>query len=86
MRIRNLFTDKEDKIVIWQAPSPLLVLWLCMTLVQHVLPHGWVHNLAELLSLGFLFTWSWLEITAGASYFRRGLGVVVLLAIIRSRI
>ena len=38
-----------------------------------------IHALFVMLSFGFIFTWAWLEITSGVNYFRRALGLSVLI-------
>jgi hypothetical protein len=50
------------------------------------LAHGRVAHGADLVFVGMIFVWAWLEITEGANGFRRLLGVVVLFWIVSSRI
>jgi hypothetical protein len=39
----------------------------------------------EALAFGSLFTWAWLELFQGVNYFRRALGLGVLIGVIASR-
>jgi hypothetical protein len=81
----KLFKDSNGKVVIWQTPNTPLVAWALFSVLTHVLPVGRWQFLAEYLSFGFIFTWAWLELTQGSSYFRRILGAVVLVVSIQSR-
>lgn len=70
--------DKHGNVVIWQRPSLPLWVWLASMLLIKILPNGQLNSVAELISFVSLFTWAWLEITQGASPFRRTLGAVVI--------
>ncbi|HEY9908282.1 MAG TPA: hypothetical protein V6D18_11845 [Thermosynechococcaceae cyanobacterium] len=37
------------------------------------------------MAFGSLFTWAWLELFQGVNYFRRSLGLIVLLGAIASK-
>lgn len=83
----NIFIrDKDGKIVIGQAPNVPIVLWFVCMLVARIVPDTSLRNGFEFLSVAFLFTWAYLEITEGSSYFRRVLGAVVLVGIILSKV
>lgn len=81
----GLFKDKNGKVVVWQFPNPALVLWVLATLVAKFTTDT-THDLANIIAFGALFTWAWLEIFAGASWFRRLLGLVVLVGAVRTRL
>lgn len=51
-----------------------------------ILPSGHWSTLAQVLSYGALFTWAWLELFEGVNYFRRALGLTVLLVVILSAV
>jgi hypothetical protein len=40
----------------------------------------------EVLAFGSLFTWAWEELFQGVNYFRRALGLLVLVSLIASKI
>jgi hypothetical protein len=82
----KIFRDRNGNIVLAQAPNLLIILWLATTILKLVFTTGRIDSLLEILSFGFLFTWAWAEITQGVNYFRRGLGTVVLLAIIGAKV
>ncbi|HEY9878804.1 MAG TPA: hypothetical protein V6D29_10130 [Leptolyngbyaceae cyanobacterium] len=76
------FRDSEGNIVIAQVPNLPIMLGLIATLLQFVLPTGTLQTAAELIAFGALFTWSWQELFDGVNYFRRALGLLVLVGII----
>ncbi len=86
MNIDKLFKDSKGKWVLWQKPNLLLIAWFVAMLLNRALPAGRADRLADLVAFGALFAWAWQEISRGDSYFRRVLGLVVLLAILASRI
>ena len=77
----DFFKDKKGQIVLFQAPNSPLIGWFLFTVLNLV----WSSNqpkilfLFGMLSFGFIFTWAWLEITSGVNYFRRTLGLLVLI-------
>lgn len=75
--ISKLFRDKHGHLVIWQFPNPPLWGWILSSVVGKLLPAGTIQHASTQLAQLFLFTWSYLEIRAGESLFRRVLGVIV---------
>ena len=82
----KLFKDDGGKIVIWQTPNIPLIGWAVFSVLTHILPTGRWQLFAGYVSFGFIFTWAWLELTQGISYFRRILGAAVLAVSIHSRL
>jgi hypothetical protein len=80
----RLFRDGTGEIVIGQPPNLPILIWLSATLLKLVFKTGQVNIALDLLAFSSLLYWSFLEITQGVNYFRRDLGVVVLIAIIIS--
>ncbi len=78
----RIFRDSEGKIVIAQMPNLPLLVWLAATLLQLFLTNGRLQTGADLIAFGALFTWAWQELFAGVNYFRRALGLIVLVGII----
>lgn len=73
----NIFRDPEGRIVIWQSPNLLLVVWVLCKLLVMVF-----HN--DNLEVGFshlgsaaLFAWAYLEVRSGVNTFRKILGFTV---------
>jgi len=80
--VKKFFTDKNGKLVLGQPPNLPIIGWFVCMVVALILPVGFLKNGFMNLSTAFLFLWSYLEITQGASYFRRFLGVVVLSVVV----
>ena len=78
--------DKDGHLAISQRPNLPIIVWVVAWLATHILPYGQANFTANLIAFGSLFTWAWLEIFDGDSYFRRTLGLVVMVAIIYSRL
>lgn len=84
--LAKFFRDKDGKVVLWQTPNMPLMGWALFLAISHLSPFDKWQIAAEYISFGFLFTWAWLEISNGATYFRRLLGLLVLIISIISRI
>jgi hypothetical protein len=84
--ISKFFKDNDGQLAISQKPNLPIIVWFISMLASHFLPYGQLNFAANLIAFGALFTWSWLEIFAGDSYFRRALGLVVMLALLYSRL
>lgn len=82
-RLANkLVRDKNNEIVWWQFPNPPLIGWFIFLVLAQVVAPGSIRTGFIQLSTGFLFVWSYLEITQGVTYFRRLLGGAILLAVL----
>ncbi len=80
------FKDSEGNIVLAQAPNLPLLVWLVATLLKLVLTSGSIYIALDAIAFGTLFTWAWQELFQGVNYFRRALGLVVLIIAIASKI
>ncbi len=80
----RLFRDGAGQIVIWQPPNLPILIWASAMLLKLVFQTGQVKLVLDLLAFSSLLYWSFLEITQGVNYFRRDLGVFVLIALIIS--
>jgi len=80
------FRDDEGNIVIAQKPNLPILLWFGATLLKFIVPEGNLYLILDTLAFGSIFTWAWLELFQGVNYFRRFLGLVVLLVIFASRL
>jgi hypothetical protein len=80
------FRDSEGKIVIAQMPNLPLLVGLAATFLQFVLPSGKIQTALDLVAFGALFTWAWQELFEGVNYFRRALGLIVLVSLIALRL
>jgi hypothetical protein len=84
--IQKFFTGKNGKVVIWQTPNILLLGWLVFMILAKMLSQGDLKTGAQYLSFGLILIWAFMEILRGDSYFRRGLGLVVLILTVKSHI
>ncbi len=78
--------DKHDKQGIIQPANAPLVGWAVFTIASKLVPMGTVRTTTEFIAFGCLVVWASLEVVSGVSYFRRVLGVVVVLFSIYVRI
>ncbi len=81
----KIFRDSEGNIVIAQPPNPPIIVWVVASLLKLVFTTGLINTGLDAIAFGSLFTWAWLELFQGVNYFRRGLGIIVFIAIIASR-
>jgi hypothetical protein len=82
----QVFRDREGKVVLGQMPNPPLFVWAGASLLKLIFTTGKVNVGLDFLAFGALFTWAWEELFQGVNYFRRALGLVVLLSLIASRV
>ena len=83
--LHSFFRDKHGKLAIWQTPNLPIVIWFVFLLAGKA-TSGNMHVFCSVVSTVSLIVWAILEITSGASYFRRLLGLVVVAVTILSRI
>lgn len=76
------FRDSKGNIIIAQMPNLPLSVGLATTILQFILPVGKLQTGADLIAFGALFTWAWQELFEGVNYFRRALGLTVLVGIV----
>jgi hypothetical protein len=67
-------------------PNLPLIIWGLSSLLQLVFTTGRINIGLDSIAFGSLFTWAWEELFQGVNYFRRGLGAIVLFALIYSKI
>ncbi len=82
----QVFRDDEGKIVIAQLPNLPIIVWIVATLLKMIFVTGQINTGLELLAFGSLFTWAWGELFQGVNYFRRALGLIVLVSLLASKI
>ncbi|HEY9782890.1 MAG TPA: hypothetical protein V6D09_22460 [Leptolyngbyaceae cyanobacterium] len=80
------FRDSDGNIVLAQMPNLPLLVWITATVLKFIFTSGNIHTGLDALAFGSLFTWAWQELFQGVNYFRRALGLVVLLGAIASRL
>ena len=77
----RFWRDDEGRVVLFQAPNPPLWGWLAAR-TGALFTEGHWHEGLSFLSQALLFTWAYLEVTAGANGFRRALGGGVLAVVV----
>ena len=77
--------DSSGKLSLIELPNIPLLLGGLFLIASKLGAHTKLATTFSNLEFGFLFVWCWLEITTGKSYFRKILGIIVLVAIIYSR-
>ena len=80
------FRDSDGNIVLAQTPNLPIIVWIVATLLNLISTTDNIHTGLDALAFGSLFTWAWQELFQGVNYFRRALGLVVLLGAIASRL
>lgn len=79
---RHFFKDDEGRVIIWQWPNIPIYGWLIAKLLSLLVTPPQLKGGFDEISKAFLFTWAFLEVTQGVNYFRRLLGLVVLIALV----
>lgn len=82
----KFWKDSKGHVVIFQWPNTILWCWIVFTLLTKVFTDGSANRIFETLAFGSLFVWGWLELTDGVNYFRRILGLIMLIIIVRSHV
>jgi len=75
----KIWRDRHGKIVIWQTPNIPLIGWLVFTVIS-LLISGTGADVTQYIGIAFLAVWSLLELVLGVNYFRRALGLLVLIS------
>lgn len=83
--IEKCFMDEKGRIVVASMPNPPIIVWFMATVVGWIFD-GVVGQTLNIVAFGALFTWAWLELFDGVNYFRRAMGLVVLVLIIWHRL
>lgn len=74
--------DAHGNVVVAQPPNVVLILWAVAAIATRLIDvHPW-HDGFSWLGSALLFTWAYLELTQGVSYFRRTLGGLVVLFLV----
>jgi len=80
---KKCFCNDKGKLTIAQLPNLPIILalvFVALALIPNL--NSDLQVLFSFLATSFLFVWSYLEITQGVNYFRRALGVGVLVILI----
>ena len=77
--------DKNGKVALGQFPNLPLILWAIFRLVYRAYPDKTFSGGCSFLADCFLFLWAYLELTSGVNYFRRVLGLIVMIMIVTAK-
>ena len=80
--VDKCFKDRTGKVAIGALPNVPILVWLAAMLSGMLVKHGRGGSILRLVAFGALFTWAWLEIFQGVNYFRRALGLVVIVLLV----
>jgi hypothetical protein len=64
--------------VLFQKPNIPIIVWFTAVVAGYFIKDGTLAELIDLVGFGTLFTWAWIELFKGVNYFRRLLGLTVL--------
>jgi hypothetical protein len=89
MRHRTLWNriwkDRQGHVVIWQMPNWFLVGWAVLTFITLFMSSkSHLGDILTWIAEISLIIWALLELFRGVNYFRRALGLLVLIAAIMS--
>jgi len=73
----RIWYDDQGNVVIFQRPNIWLIAWAVTDIVS-LFTSGHASNILWWVGTGLLIIWSGLEIVLGVNYFRRALGLLVL--------
>jgi hypothetical protein len=82
----KFWQDKHGNLVIWQRPNIPLIVWLAAFILSIILPDGPIERGVSFIAEAAIVIWAFMELVWGSSYFRRLLGICVLLLIATSYI
>lgn len=85
-RFDQIFRDDQGNIVIAQPPNLSLATWMGASLLKLVVSEGPAHIGLDIVASIALVIWAMQEIFDGVNYFRRGLGLVVLIIFLLTRL
>jgi hypothetical protein len=77
----RIWRDRTGRVVIYQNPNPVLIAWVVLTIAS-IVTNGMLSNVLWYVALALLAIWALLEIFKGVNYFRRAIGVIVVLLIV----
>jgi hypothetical protein len=81
--VDQCFKDGQGRVVLVQAPNSSLIVFVILLVLRVIFfDVPTLARVLQILAFGMIFVWAWLELTQGINYFRRALGLVVLVGIV----
>lgn len=84
--VDKTFKDNQGRVVLGQFPNLSLMSFVLFSITTRFFRSGSAGSFCKVMAFGSLFVWSWLEITSGVNYFRRALGLGVMIVNVASAI
>lgn len=84
--MHRFFRDKQGKVAVLQRPNLALSIWIVIAVAKRIFTTGSLYQTLDIVGLVALVVWAVMEIISGDSYFRRGLGLLVLVLTVAARI
>lgn len=78
--------DPEGNVVLWQRPNVWFITWIIGLTVSWFLPPSELTASLRFMGFAALFVWALQEIFRGVNYFRRLLGLAILVLLILNRL
>lgn len=75
----RFWNDKDGNFVMWQKPNAFLSTAFAAAVISLLLPASFVHTVVGKVGMVAILIWAVLETFRGVNYFRRTLGLCVLL-------
>lgn len=79
---KNSSKDGRERLALWQRPNLALAGWFILTIINHFADSSKVSWLATAL----IFTWAYMELFQGVNWFRRVLGLLVIVMTVYGRL
>jgi hypothetical protein len=80
----KFWRDKKGNVVIFQWPNALLIAWAVLSVLSLIVSRGHTQQLIWWVGNITLAVWALVELIWGVNYFRKALGLVVLLLSVAS--
>ena len=74
----RIWKDRRGRVVIWQTPNVFLIAWAVLTVIS-LFFNGHTADVISVAGSVALIVWAALELFKGVNYFRRVLGLVILI-------
>ena len=78
--IEKCYKDRDGKVAIMQFPNMPIILWAVFRLLSKIIENDRFSNGFSFIANSMLFVWAYLELFSGDSYFRRLLGLIIIIA------
>lgn len=77
---QKFWRNSNGEIVIFQPPNLPIIVWAVFNVIGRIVTDGFIHHAATAISFAGLIIWAMLELLSGDTYFRRLLGLMILIA------